>query len=167
MTQFACSHHGILIREKITTYLDGKGTSKNACFLCEQWIQSKTTDLTRRILYERVKMFYVQRNIGDFYKDFYIQQIEKLAYHRSYYKILIKHHVAEVRYKAFKSTPVNISTRSDYSKQFRFEPDGQLQNQFFEKLHLIHVRLLFRLLKKNSQCKKFLWQWWWVCSPIL
>ena len=28
MTQFACSHHGILIREKITTYLDAKGKSK-------------------------------------------------------------------------------------------------------------------------------------------
>ena len=28
MTQFTCSHHGILIREKITTYLDSKGESK-------------------------------------------------------------------------------------------------------------------------------------------
>ena len=36
MTQFTCSHHGILIREKITTYLDAKGTSKNTCFLCEK-----------------------------------------------------------------------------------------------------------------------------------
>ena len=32
----------------------------------------------------------MQRNIGDFHKDFYIKQIEKLAYHRSYYKILGK-----------------------------------------------------------------------------
>ena len=36
MTQFTCSHHGILIREKITTYLDAKGTSKKTCFSCEQ-----------------------------------------------------------------------------------------------------------------------------------
>ena len=28
ITQFICSHHGILIGEKITTYLDTKGTSK-------------------------------------------------------------------------------------------------------------------------------------------
>ena len=27
MTQFTCSHHGILISEKITTYLDAKGKS--------------------------------------------------------------------------------------------------------------------------------------------
>ena len=35
MTQFTCSHHGILIREKITTYLDAKGKSKRNYFLCE------------------------------------------------------------------------------------------------------------------------------------
>ena len=28
MTQFTCSYHGILIRGKITIYLDAKGTSK-------------------------------------------------------------------------------------------------------------------------------------------
>ena len=84
MTQFTCSHHGILIREKITTYLDSKETSKNTCFLCEQLIQAKTPDFKRGILYEIVKLFSVQRKIGDFQKDFYIQQIEKLAYHCSY-----------------------------------------------------------------------------------
>ena len=35
MTQFTCSHNGILICEKITTYLDAKGESKRTCFLCE------------------------------------------------------------------------------------------------------------------------------------
>ena len=35
MTQFTCSHHGILINGKITTYLDAKGTSKRTCFLCK------------------------------------------------------------------------------------------------------------------------------------
>ena len=35
MTQFTCSHHGILIHIKITTYLDAKGKSKRTCFLCE------------------------------------------------------------------------------------------------------------------------------------
>ena len=35
MTQFTCSHHGILSLEKITTYLDAKGKSKRTCFLCE------------------------------------------------------------------------------------------------------------------------------------
>ena len=34
------------------------------------------------------KMFSIQRMIGGFYKYFYIQQIEKLAYHSSYYKII-------------------------------------------------------------------------------
>ena len=47
MTQFTCSHHGILIREKITTYLDAEEKSKNTCFLCEQLIQTKTPDFVR------------------------------------------------------------------------------------------------------------------------
>ena len=115
MTQFTCSHHVILIRGKITTYLDAKGTSKKTCFLCEKLIQAKTPGFARRKLYERVKLFSIQRNIGDFHKDFYIQQIEKLAYHRSYYKIIGEHHVAGVIHKASKSTPGDISTRSDYS----------------------------------------------------
>ena len=34
-------------------------------------------------MYERVKPFSIQRKIGDFHKDFYIQQIEKLDYHCS------------------------------------------------------------------------------------
>ena len=77
--------------------------------------KTKTTDFTRGKIHERVKLFSMQRNIGYFHKDFYIKQIEKLAYHRSYYKRLGKHHVADVRYKAFDSTPGDISTRSDYA----------------------------------------------------
>ena len=79
MTQLTCLHNGILIREKITTYLDAKGASKNILLLCEQLIKSKTPDFTRGRLYERVKMLFIQLKIGDFYKDFYIQKIEKLA----------------------------------------------------------------------------------------
>ena len=101
MTQFNCLHPGILIPIKITTYLDAKGNSKKTCLLCEQLIQSKTPGFTRGRLYGSVKLFSVQRNIGNFNKDFYIQQIEKLVYHRSYYKILGKHHVADIRHKAF------------------------------------------------------------------
>ena len=56
---------------------------KKTCFLCEQIIQAKTTDFIRRRLYDRVKLFSIQRKIGDFHKDFYIQQIENLSYHRS------------------------------------------------------------------------------------
>ena len=126
MTQFTCSHHGILIRKTITTYLDEKVTSKNTCFLCESLIQANTPYFTRGRLYKRVKLFSVQRKIGDFHKDFDIQEIEKLAYHRSYYKILGKHHVADVRHKAFESKSGNISTWSDYDERFSFEPDSQL-----------------------------------------
>ena len=128
MTQVTCSHNGILILEKITTYLDEKGTSKNTCFLCEQLIKATNPYFTRVRMYTRVKLFSVQRKIGDFHKDFYIQQIKKLACHRSYFKILGKNHVAYVRHKAFESTPGNISTRSDYDEQFIFDTNGQLQN---------------------------------------
>ena len=126
MTQFTFSHHGILIRKKITTYLDAKGKSKRTCFLCEELIKIKTPDFTRGKLHERVKLFSMQRNIGDFHNEFYIKQIEKLAYHHSYYKILGKHHVSDVRHKAFESTPGDISTRSYYAEQFSFEPCSQL-----------------------------------------
>ena len=75
----------------------------------------------------------MQRKIGDFNKDFYIKQIEKLAYHRSYYKILGKNNVADVGHKAFDSTPGDISNRSEYAERFGFDPDGQIQNEFFDK----------------------------------
>ena len=57
MTRFACSHDGILIHEKITTYLYAKKTSKKTYFLCEKLIQAKTPDFKRGILYERVNRF--------------------------------------------------------------------------------------------------------------
>ena len=84
MTQFTCSHHVILIHGKIPTYLDAKGTSKNTCFLCETLIQARNPDSTRGRIYERIRLFSIQRKIGDFHQDFYIQQIDKLVYHRSY-----------------------------------------------------------------------------------
>ena len=68
----------------------------------------------------------MQRKIGDFHKDFSVKQIEKLAYHRSYYKIFGKHHVADVRHKEFESTPGDISTQPDYVEQFGFDCDGQI-----------------------------------------
>ena len=74
----------------------------------------------------------MQRKIGDFHQDFYIKQIEKLAYHRSYYQILGKHHVADVRHKAFESTPRDISTQSNYVERFIFDPDGQIQTELFD-----------------------------------
>ena len=73
MTQFTCSHHGIIIHKIITTYLDAKVIYKNICFLCGQIIQSKTPDFTSGRLYERIKLVSIQRKIGDFHKDFYIQ----------------------------------------------------------------------------------------------
>ena len=75
MTQSTCSRNGILIRKKITTYLDEKVTSKNTCFLCEPLIQAKTPSFTRGRLYWRGKLLSVQRKIGEFHKEFYIQQI--------------------------------------------------------------------------------------------
>ena len=57
---------------------------------------------------------------------------EKVAYHRSYYKILGKHHVANLRQKTFESTPGDIITRSDYAELFGFDLDGQIQNEFFD-----------------------------------
>ena len=56
-TQFTCSHHGILIQKKITTYLDAKIKSKRTFFLCEELIKTKTPDLTSGKLHERVKLF--------------------------------------------------------------------------------------------------------------
>ena len=74
----------------------------------------------------------MQRKIGDFHNEFYIKQIEKLAYHRSYNKILRKHHVDDIIHKAFESTPGDISTPSDYSERFGFDTDSQIQNEFYD-----------------------------------
>ena len=106
--------------------MDTKGKSKRTCFLCEELIKIKTPDFTRGKLHGRVKLFSMQRKIGDFHNEFYIKQIKKLAYHRSYYKILRKNHVADVRHKAFESAPGDISTWSDYAEQFGFDPGGQI-----------------------------------------
>ena len=89
--------------------MDSKGKSKRTCLLCEDFIKIKTPDFTRGKLHERVKLFSMQRKIGDSHNEFYIKQIEKLAYNRSYYKILenimlltldikhlIPHHVTSV-----------------------------------------------------------------------
>ena len=85
----------------------------------------------------------MQQKIGDFHNEFYIKQIEKLAYHRSYYKILGKHHDAEVRHKSFESTPGDISTRSYYAKQFSFEIGGQLQNELFDNNRTLSTKVAF------------------------
>ena len=69
----------------------------------------------------------------------FTKQIEKLAYHHSYYKILRKRPVDDIRHKAFESTPGNISTWSDYAERFSFEPDGQLQNEFFDNNHTLSM----------------------------
>ena len=61
--------------QKITTYLDAKGTYKKTYFLCEKLIQAKTPSFTRERLYNRIKQFSGQHKIGDFHKDLYIQQI--------------------------------------------------------------------------------------------
>ena len=75
MTQFTCLHHGILKREKSPLMWMQKGTFKNICFLCEKLIKTKTPYFTRGKLHERVKLFSMQRKIGDFHKNFYIKQI--------------------------------------------------------------------------------------------
>ena len=112
--------------------MDAKGKYKRTCFLCEGLIKINTPDFTRGKLHERIELFSVQRNIGYFHNEFYIKQTEKLAYHRSYYKILGKNHVADVRHNAFESTLGDISTWSDYAGLFGFDPNGQIQNEFFD-----------------------------------
>ena len=75
MTQFDCSHYGILIREKITTFFDAKGTYKKTFLLCTKLIQAKTPYFTRGILYVRLKLFSIKRNIGDFQKNFIFNKL--------------------------------------------------------------------------------------------
>ena len=112
--------------------MDAKVKSKRTCLLCEDLIKIKTPDFTPGKLHERVRLFSMQRKIGDFQNEFYIKQIEKLAYHRSYYKILGKHHVADVRHKTFDFTAGDISNRSDYVERFGFDTNGHIQNEFFD-----------------------------------
>ena len=93
----------------------------------------------------------MQWKIGDFHNEFYIKQIEKLAYYRSYYRILGKNNVADVRHKSFESTPGDISTRSDYAERFGFDPDGQIQNGLFDNNSSLSMEgcCLDRLIKQG------------------
>ena len=74
VTQFNCSHYGILIREKITTYLDAKGKSKRICFSCEELIKTNTPDFTRGKLHYRVKRFPCNARLVSFTKTFILKQ---------------------------------------------------------------------------------------------
>ena len=65
--------------------------------------------------------------------------MKNLAYHRSCYRILGKNHVYGIIHKVFGSTPGDISTWSDYDERSSFEPDGQLQNELFDKNNNLSV----------------------------
>ena len=71
MTQFTCSHHGILIREKSPLMWMQRENLKGLVSYVKK--KTKTPDFTRGNIYERVKLFSMQRNIGDFHKEFYIK----------------------------------------------------------------------------------------------
>eukprot|EP00978_Attheya_sp_CCMP212_P018583 scaffold51031_cov63-Attheya_sp.AAC.3 len=52
--QIICSHHGVVILDKVTYYLDAKGgKKKKTCWFCEQLIQAKKPDFERGRLYEK------------------------------------------------------------------------------------------------------------------
>eukprot|EP00978_Attheya_sp_CCMP212_P013312 scaffold33437_cov68-Attheya_sp.AAC.7 len=77
------------------------------------------------------KLFKLEKKIGEFHEEYYRPSIERLVYHRSYYKILGKNNVAAIRQDAFQNSPGSIATRSDYAEKFSFAPDGQLQGEYF------------------------------------
>jgi hypothetical protein len=131
MKQMRCAIHGVLTPVNITTIEWRLNQMKKACLPCELLVQARTLGFVRGKISVRKKLFKLERSIGEFHRSFYIPSIEKLAYHRSYYRILGKHHVADVRQKAFRSRPGDIATRSDYAEKFGFEPDGQLQGEYF------------------------------------
>eukprot|EP00978_Attheya_sp_CCMP212_P009408 scaffold22285_cov77-Attheya_sp.AAC.1 len=79
----------------------------------------------------RKKLFKLEKKIGEFHEEYYRPSIERLVYHRSYYKILGKNNVAAIRQDAFQNSPGSIATRSDYAEKFSFAPDGQLQGEYF------------------------------------
>ena len=95
----------------------------------------------------------MQHKIGDFHKGLFIKQIRKLDYHCSYYKILGKHHVADVRHKSFESTSGDISTWSDYEERFGFDPDSQIKNELFDKNHSLSMEgfCLDRFIKQVNE----------------
>ena len=91
----------------------------------DSWFHTRKTSWESKTVFHKTQYWWFSQRL-------FIKQIEKLAYHRSYYKILGKHHVADVRHKEFDSTPGDISTRSDYAERFGFDPDGQIQNALFD-----------------------------------
>ena len=88
--------------------------------------------------------FHTQKTVWEIKTIFHSTQywwFTKRLIYSTYWKISLppqllqnnwKHHVADVRHKEFESTPGEISTHSDYAKQFIFEPGSQLQNELFD-----------------------------------
>ena len=116
LKQGYCSIHGVL------------PTRSLICHACDT---STDTDTVRGKVTFRKKLFKLEKKIGEFHSEYYLPSIEKLVYHRSYYKILGKNNVASIRQEAFQSSPGSIATRSDYAEKFSFAPDGQLQGEYF------------------------------------
>jgi hypothetical protein len=114
MKQMRCAIHGVLTPHNIMSVHVRGQQYKKVCLPCENTFQEASTNgFQRGKLTIRKKLFKLERSIGEFHRSFYIPSIEKLAYHRSYYRILGKHHVAAVRHETFISRPGDISTRSD------------------------------------------------------
>ena len=107
---------------------------------------------TRKASWENKTVFHATQDWW-FSQLLFIKQIKKLAYHRSYYKILGKHHVADVRHKSFESTPGDIITWSDYAEQFCFDPDGQIQNELFDNNRSLSMEgcCLYCFIKKSNE----------------
>jgi len=116
LKQGYCSIHGVLPTRSIL------------CVVCDS---NNDTDVAHGKLTFRKKLFKLEKKIGEFHRDYYLPSIERLVYHRAYYKILGKNNVAAIRQDAFQSSPGSIATRSDYAEKFSFAPDGQLQGEYF------------------------------------
>ena len=96
---------------------------------CHTYDKTTETDIITGKLTFRKNIFKQKNNIGELHQEYYLPSIERLVYHRSYYKIIGKNNVAYIRHNALKSLPGSIATRSDYDENFSFYPERQLQGE--------------------------------------
>ena len=103
-------------------------TYSTTCNICDTTTE---TDVVPGKLTFRKNIFKQKNNIGELHQEYYLPSIERLVYHRSYYKIIGKNNVAYIRHNVFKSSTGSIATHSDYAEIFSFSPDRQLQGEYF------------------------------------
>jgi hypothetical protein len=108
-----CSEHGIL---------------PNASKTCQACDETPEGD-SKGMFSARKKLKMLKRPLSVFLKEFYLEQLEKYAYHRPHFMLLGKHETGLDRKNALR--PGDIDTTRDYAERLAFEFNDEIMSEGF------------------------------------